>query len=232
LSILDNMPHTCDAYRRKRTAGSLGDSRDSFESVFAGRACWRQPASAKEIEEYGKRGFEVTNKIYFLADPNIDERHTVVVGGTNVAEGFEERNNSSIQFNSMNPAVSLVTDAASLAALYEFLLDDGVTRTGKRLLSGETLRRYTTPNYVGWERNSRAFAAVGRGFMVGASFPTIYGWWRTGGCFGHPGGFSSLAFGDRDTGVAAAIVTNGNRGFMDLARRFMPLAAGLRRACR
>lgn len=33
-------------------------------------------------------------------------------------------------------------------------------------------------------------------------------------------------------GIAAAIVTNGNRSFIDLGRRFIPLAHGLRRACR
>jgi CubicO group peptidase (beta-lactamase class C family) len=154
-----------------------------------------------------------------------------MVAGINVAADFEGRNNSAIQINSMNPAVSLVTNAASLAAFYEFLLNNGVTRTGKRLIAETTLQKYTTRNFMGWERNTKTLAAVGRGFMLGASFPTIYGWWNTGRCFGHPGGFSSLAFGDSDTGIAAAIVTNGNRGFMDLARRFMPLAQGLRKAC-
>jgi CubicO group peptidase (beta-lactamase class C family) len=155
----------------------------------------------------------------------------VVVAGLDVAEDFESRNNSADQFNSLNPAVSLVTNAASLAAFYEFLVNNGVTRTGERLIMEETLRKYTTRNYAGWERNSKAISVVGRGFIVGALLPTIFGWWGTGECFGHPGGFSSLAFGDRATGIAAAIVTNGNRGFMDLAKRFIPLAHGLRKAC-
>jgi CubicO group peptidase (beta-lactamase class C family) len=132
----------------------------------------------------------------------------------------------------MNPAVSLITDAASLAAFYEAILAGGVTRTGKRLISEENLRQYTTRNFVGWERNSKAFSAMGRGFMTGALFPTVYGWWNTAGCFGHAGGLCSLGFGDYDTGLAAAIVTNGNRSFGDLARRFIPLAHGLRAACR
>jgi hypothetical protein len=85
---------------------------------------------------------------------------------------------------------------------------------------------------MGWEKNTKALSAVGRGFILGALFPTVYGWWNSGGCFGHPGGLSTLAFGDRDTGLAAAIVTNGNRSFLDLARRFIPLAQGLRDACR
>ena len=76
------------------------------------------------------------------------------------------------------------------------------------------------------------FACLPSNGSSGALFPTIYGWWNTRGCFGHPGGLSCLAFGDRETGIAAGIVTNGNRDFMDLARRFMPLAHGLRAACR
>jgi CubicO group peptidase (beta-lactamase class C family) len=156
----------------------------------------------------------------------------VIVGGTNVADGFEERNNSAQLFNSVNPAVSLLSDAATLAAFYEFLINKAVTNTGERLISEDTLRRYTTRNFTGWDRNSRAPAAMGRGFMLGARFPTIYGWWNTKECFGHAGGFSSLAFGDYETGIAVGIVTNGNRGFADLAKRFMRLAQGLRRACR
>lgn len=153
------------------------------------------------------------------------------ISGIEVAADFEERNNSYDQFDSLNPAVSLVSDAASLAAFYEFLVEGGVTHGGKRLVSEATLRTYTTRNYVGWERNSKAFSSVGRGFILGANFPTIYGWRGTTGCFGHPGGLAVLAFGDHETGVAAAIVTNGNRSFVDLAKRFMPLAAGIRRAC-
>jgi CubicO group peptidase (beta-lactamase class C family) len=123
-------------------------------------------------------------------------------------------------------------DAASLAAFYEFLLAGGMTRAGRRLISEATLRQYTTCNFVGWERNSKALSAMGRGFMTGARFPTIYGWWNTARCFGHAGGLGCLAFGDHGTGLAAAIVTNGNRSFADLAKRFMPLAHGLRAACR
>jgi CubicO group peptidase (beta-lactamase class C family) len=174
----------------------------------------------------GQRDLESLAFSYWLG------KERVMVGGINVAADFERRNNSAIQFDSMNPAVNLVTDASCLAAFYEFLLAGGVTRSGERLISESTLREYTTRNFLGWDRNSRAPCAVGRGFIQGASYTTVYGWWGSGGCFGHPGGFSSVAFGDRDTGIAVAILTNGNRGFGDLARRFIPLAHGLRKACR
>jgi len=174
----------------------------------------------------GRRDAESLGRLYWLG------KDRLILAGINVAEDFEGRNNSPAQFESLNPAVSLVTDAASLAAFYEFLLSGGVSRSGTRLISEKTLRRYTTRNFAGWERSGKAFTAVGRGFLTGGAFPTIFGWCNSGGCFGHPGGFSSLAFADYDTGIAAGIVTNGNRDLLDLARRFIPLAQGLRAACR
>ena len=158
-------------------------------------------------------------------------KEKVIVSGVNVAENFEERNNSPQQINSLNPAVSLVTDAASLAAFYEFLVQGGITHTGERLISEEILLKYTTKNVFGLDRSSKFFSSLGRGFMVGARFVSSYGWWGTQGCFGHVGGFSSLAFGDHDTKMAAGIVTNGNRDFIDVIKRFPTLCQKLRRAC-
>jgi CubicO group peptidase (beta-lactamase class C family) len=156
-------------------------------------------------------------------------KEKVIVSGVNVAEGFEARNNSIEQINSLNPAVSMVSDAASLAAFYEFLLQGGVDHTGRRIISEATIRKYTSRNVSGIDRSSRLWSNLGRGFMVGSGFVSIYGWWGTKSCFGHAGGFSSLAFGDFETSIAAAIVTNGNRNFYDLAKRFIPLAHNLRK---
>ena len=58
----------------------------------------------------GRRDVESVAYSYWLG------KDTLEVAGVNVAAGFEERNNSLSQFDSMNPAVSLVTNAASLAA--------------------------------------------------------------------------------------------------------------------
>jgi CubicO group peptidase (beta-lactamase class C family) len=155
----------------------------------------------------------------------------VMVGGNNVAENFEEINNSSELFDSKNPAFSMVTDAASLAAFYEFLLNKGVTSTGEQLLSENTIRRYTTRSVSGWNKSLGTFIAVGRGFTVGTLTPSAFGWWNTGECFGHGGAFSSLAFGDYKTGIAVSIVTNGNRNIGDFIKRFIPLTDRLRKAC-
>jgi CubicO group peptidase (beta-lactamase class C family) len=154
----------------------------------------------------------------------------VMVASMNVAEGFEEQNSPCI-LDTRNPATSLVCDAGSLAAFYDFLLAGGQTPDGRRLLSEDTIRTYTTRQVLAWDRSLKTPLAVGRGFVVGTWPPSTFGWWNTGRCFGHGGGFACLAFGDYSTGLAAAIVTNANRGMLDVLRRIAPLAHRLRRAC-
>lgn len=157
-------------------------------------------------------------------------KEKVMVAGMNVAETFEAQNSARF-FDARNPAVSLVTDASSLARFYDFLLHEGVTPAGRQLISAKTIRQYTSRQVLAWDRSLKTLLAVGRGFVVGTRFLSSFGWWNTNQCFGHAGGFSSLAFGDYCTDIAVAIVTNGNRSLTDFTRRFLPLAHGLRQAC-
>ena len=113
-----------------------------------------------------------------------------------------------------------------------FLVRGGVTRSGERLISEDVLQKYTTKNVSGMDKSSGFFSSLGRGFMVGSTVVSSFGWWNTKPCFGHLGGFSSLAFADHDRKLAAAIVTNGNRDFFDVIKRFLPLCSKLRKACR
>lgn len=159
-------------------------------------------------------------------------KEKVMMFDTNIACDFEKINNAAETFDSENPAFSMVTDAASLTAFYECLLNNGMTRGGQQLVSGKTIRQYTRRSVAGWNRSLKTFIAEGRGFTVGTLTPSAFGWWNTGQCFGHGGAFSSLAFGDFETGLAVAIVTNGNRGIGDFVKRFIPLTHRLRGACR
>jgi CubicO group peptidase (beta-lactamase class C family) len=174
----------------------------------------------------GDRSLDSTAFSYWLG------KEKVMVAGINVAARFEKVHNTADFFHAMNPAVSMVTDAANLAAFYEFLVNKGITATGEQLISEKIIEKYTAQRLFGFDRSMKTFLTVGRGFMLGTLFPSPFGWWNTGGCFGHGGGFSTLAFGDYETGISVGIVTNGNRGSMDFAKRFIPLAGGLRRACR
>lgn len=165
-----------------------------------------------------------------LAFPYWLGKKRVMVAGINVAEGFEEQNSAQF-FNAQNPAVSLVGNAANLAAFYDFLLEGGKTSAGQQIIAPATLRKYTSRHILAWDRSLKTFMAVGRGFVVGSRFPSSFGWRNTQQVFGHAGAFSSLAFGDYAKDIAVAIVTNGNRSLYDFAKRFWPLAHGIRRAC-
>ena len=82
MSLLDNLPHTASAYPRVHTQGTHGGSRTSLgTALFTDRACWRQPVSDREAVEYEKPGVVVTNKVYFVIDPAVDERHVMVIDG-------------------------------------------------------------------------------------------------------------------------------------------------------
>lgn len=155
----------------------------------------------------------------------------VMIGGFNAAYRFEEMTNAKLYFDSLNPAFTLISDAASLAAFYDFILNGGWTPSGKPLISERILRQYTTRQVSGFDKSLKIFQALGRGFQMGMLTPSLYGWWNTKQCFGHAGVFSCLAFGDYQTNVSAAIFTNGNRGIGDVMKRLIPLSHGIRKAC-
>ncbi len=80
MSLLDSLPHTAIAKRRTRTKGTLGGSKDSYDTVlFTDRACWRQPASDSEVVEFQKRSQKITHKIYFATDPGLSDKDVLVI---------------------------------------------------------------------------------------------------------------------------------------------------------
>jgi len=83
MSLLDDLPHLCDAYPLVTSQGDyLGSQTARGTATFTGRDCWHQPLTSREVAEYQKPGIEATGKLYFAFDPGLDERHVVVVGGT------------------------------------------------------------------------------------------------------------------------------------------------------
>lgn len=158
-------------------------------------------------------------------------KRPVRVAGRDVGADFERMHNSPGFLRALVPGAGLVTDAATLAAFYEALLRGGVARSGRRLLSETVLTRYVRREHLGFDRSNRAPLAVGRGFLLGTPFPSVYGAFGTSRCFGHAGAFATVAFADPERELAAAIVTNGNGSRGDLLRRFLPLCGALRKAC-
>jgi len=174
---------------------------------------------------------------YWLGTKNVSYslgKEKVIVPSAKVADIYENGSNPDESFKSVNPAFSLITDAASLAAFYEFLVRNGVTNTGTKLLSEKTIHEYTQCAISGWNKSLKTYTSMGRGFILGSTLPSLYGcygWWNTKQCFGHAGSFSSIAFGDHQTKLSVAILTNGNKGMFNLAKRFISINHQLRKAC-
>jgi CubicO group peptidase (beta-lactamase class C family) len=180
------------------------------------------------------------NMHYGLGTRRLDElawsywqgKDRYVIAGMDVADRFEENNNDPAVFAAGNPAFGMVADAANLAAFYELLTNGGRTHNGEQIIKEEFIRLYTTRQVSGWNKSVNTYLSLGRGFMLGTATPSFYGWWGTGGCFGHAGMFSSLAYGDHQTGLSAAIVTNGNKSIGNLFSRFVKITHGLKMACK
>lgn len=80
MSILDSLPHVCTVQRRDRQLDELGGCRDVPVTVSQ-LACWRQAAGDSDIARFMKRGMSITDKVYFTADPELDEGWLLVMDG-------------------------------------------------------------------------------------------------------------------------------------------------------
>ncbi len=163
---------------------------------------------------------------YFLGDK------AVRIGSFTVSRSVERLTTDPEMAAVLLPGAGLVSDAGTLAAFYELLVRGGVAADGQRVIAEATVAKYTGREVGGWDRSTSAPITLGRGFFVGSRGPSLYGLWNTQGCFGHAGMFCTVGFGDHDTKVAAAVVTNGNRSKADLVKRMLPLCTGIRKACR
>lgn len=152
-----------------------------------------------------------------------------MIGGNDIAPRFEEINNGVSGVSALVPGAGMFTNARTLALFYETLARGGTLPAGQAWLSSATVRRFTTRVSTRWDRSLRAFVPLGRGFGRGWLGPHVFGWWNTGSCFGHAGGFSVVAFGDERFESGAAIVTDTNRSLSDVLRRFAPLGSAVER---
>lgn len=141
-----------------------------------------------------------------------------LVAGVELSHDWEAVQNDPTNRTALVPGAGLFANASALAKLYAFLLDGG-----RGLIRPQTLRAYTSLNASGYDRSNKLPLRLGRGFVLGSAFPSLYGWLGTSHCFGHAGAFCSLAGADPKRGIALAYVTNGNRGPYDLLLRAAPL---------
>ena len=82
MSLLDNLPHLATAKRRSRTKDAMGGSIDTFtEVVFTDMPCWRQPATDREVLWWQQRAVDITHKVLFADDPELNENCVLEIDG-------------------------------------------------------------------------------------------------------------------------------------------------------
>ena len=79
MSILDQLPHRCSIFRYKRLTDGIGGNGFTAIPEQTDVECWEQDAGASTIKEYDKRGMNVSTSIYFVEDPNVSERHKILI---------------------------------------------------------------------------------------------------------------------------------------------------------
>ena len=152
------------------------------------------------------------------------------IGEMNIASTYEDTYNSYQLLKTLIPGGLI--DASRLAAFYEIFLRGGTAWDGTRIISAETLRKYTTHHISGLDKNVKFHLAYGRGIQVGKSLlPAIGGWFNTKPVFGHISN-SAVGFGDYKKDLSVAIITNGAGGLKDVIMRFVPLTGKIRKAFR
>ena len=106
-----------------------------------------------------------------------------------------------------------------LGKFYEMLLRGGVTETGARLLTPQTVEALTTPHRVGMrDQTFKQKLDWGLGFIVDSKHygeelvAYGYGRWASRRTFGHSGFQSSTGFADPEHGLVVAMLANGQPG--------------------
>jgi hypothetical protein len=79
MSLLDRLPHRCRIERVIRQKDSMGGSKEIPVVEQDDIPCWVQQASSSEMTLFAKRGMNSMRKIFFATDPQINERHQIVV---------------------------------------------------------------------------------------------------------------------------------------------------------
>lgn len=72
--------HEVDIQRLTATTASDMGTVEAYSTVRAKAKCRVQPASAKTITEFAKRGISITHSVFFSYDPEVDERYRLKYG--------------------------------------------------------------------------------------------------------------------------------------------------------
>lgn len=79
MALIDSMPHRCSIGRVIRSNDALGGNRFNITVEQINVECWEQRANASTISVYEKRGIKIDTSVYFAENPNVTERHRILI---------------------------------------------------------------------------------------------------------------------------------------------------------
>jgi len=85
VALFDKLPHLCKIQRRTSVKDTMIGRKVSRTVEQTDVECWEQGVSANEVTAYGKLGVRVTSKVYFKSNPNVTDRHEIVLTSRNGA---------------------------------------------------------------------------------------------------------------------------------------------------
>jgi len=90
MSAMD-MPHVVDVHNFVNSRDRYGGLSNYQVVAYADEPAWVQPASAKDVVEYERRGVVITHVVYFLRNLALTTEHRIVHDGKSyIVTGFQD----------------------------------------------------------------------------------------------------------------------------------------------
>lgn len=79
MSLLNELPHVCNIYRRISKGDGMGGTMYEVALERAGVPCWEQQASATTVTMFEKRGVRISTTIYFTDKIQLTAKHRILI---------------------------------------------------------------------------------------------------------------------------------------------------------
>ncbi len=171
----------------------------------------------------------VPKHLYLAYGDRIGVLHTIVDQEFRPTQGHEE-----VACRSASPGGSMRGPISQLGNFYEMMLQGGVSRSGRQILSPESISQMTSRQRVGmFDLTFQHKLDFGYGVIVNSNrygaetVPYGFGRYASDDSFGHGGAQSSIGFADPEHQLVVAAVANGCPGEKLHNERFRELNSAI-----